>query len=226
METLKSSYHFLFKLFVVLAVMLLFSLHIFPYVFGNGSGQVFSEGDGERTVVGTGNVVIESLVVDGAGYFINANSVIQAILNRFELSDKNGVDFTELNELIDCASFNMQNALEVYQGLLQEASSTPYNPTIVEKLSSFDFASFLIENNLNESTYNKAKSYLCRSDITGIYKEISKNFVIISSILNSIRAETAQNRLPKLQSFWKLNDITIQTLAFGQYVSQICYAIK
>ena len=75
-------------------ILMIFSMNIFPRILQNGSGQGYPDGDGDKSSVE--NVSIENYVIQGAGYFLEANSCIQSILNRVEMQDFNGFYLSEL----------------------------------------------------------------------------------------------------------------------------------
>jgi len=226
METMKSRKIRYCMLVILTLSVIVFYNHSFARVFGNGSGGVYTDGKGESMMLETDGNSIESLIVDGAGFFIKANSKIQLLLYRVEMSDKNGVDFIELKEILNEASTDLKNAIAVYDMLISKAELTPYDPTALEKLLQFDFDLFLNANQLNESIFNEVKPFLRKGSITTLYKQISLKFKSISVLLESMKEDIAQNRLPLLDSLWQLNNITLHTQLFGQYISQVCYAVR
>ena len=148
-------------------------MNIFPRILQNGSGQGYPDGDGDKSSVN--NISIENYVIQGAGYFLQASSCIQSILNRVEMQDFNGFYFSEIEQLVYRAYFNIIFARMTYEQLVQLAESTPYNREFISRLTGFDYQSFLENNGLNAVVFNKVREYLEMGDITGSFKHTYSN---------------------------------------------------
>ena len=148
-------------------ILMIFCMNIFPRILLNGSGNGYTSGDYDSGIKNT--LSIETYVIQGAGYFLEANSCIQSILNRVELQDFNGIDYNELDRLVNRALQNITIAGKEYTKLIQLAEVTPYNQEFIFQLKSFDYRSFMAETGLNSVVFSKLRAYLEKGDITGTF---------------------------------------------------------
>ena len=213
---------------VTILVILLFTaipINLFPIIFANGSGGCYGGGQGEGETAAVKNAgIIEYFVIEGAGYYLNAHSEILTYLNRLELS-YGRVDAYEWLPILDKALINMENAIAIYQVLIQMAEVTPYNETVIEKLKAFDYHQFMVENGLNESIFKEVESYLKNGDITGVYRRIYTKFQEMKGLLLSIRHDVSLYKIPPLPDNWRLNELCSLTLVLGQYMSYVFYSL-
>ena len=82
-------------------VIIVFSGNSFPYIHLNGSGGGYGEPPTDGKSIGVNE--IEGYVIEGAGYYLEAKSSIEAILNRVEYKDVKGIDYDELSLLVNNA---------------------------------------------------------------------------------------------------------------------------
>jgi len=169
---------------------------------------------------------IETYVIQGAGYFLEANSCIQSILNRVELQDFNGFYYSELDQLVHRAFFNIILARMTYEQLLRLAELTPYNREFISKLKGFDYQSYMNEMGLNAVVFNQVREYLEKGDITGTFKHTYSNLVAIDELLTGIKNEISVDRIPALSLIWKLNETCAETSLFGSYAARVFHAIQ
>ncbi|MDQ1353665.1 MAG: hypothetical protein QG657_3971, partial [Acidobacteriota bacterium] len=121
------------KVFLVVFVLCVFQMNGFSRFMLNGSPESFA--------VQT-QPLIEGYVMEGAGYFLKSQSDTLLLLNKIELSDLNGVDYAELQQLVESALANMVNAKAKYSSLTQTADTAPYEQTVINLLKTFDYYSF------------------------------------------------------------------------------------
>jgi len=154
------------KVLTGIFIFLLINMNAFSIIYINGAGEGY-EGGGDGDKTSGYNHSIETYVIEGAGYFLNGHSSIQVLLNRLELQDVKGVDYTELHRLINNALENITHAAQTYEQLIETAEATPYNLDFIEKLKDFDYKTYLKENGLNEVVFKNVETYLSAGDITG-----------------------------------------------------------
>lgn len=213
---------------VGLLILLMIPAVVFPRVLANGSGGGYDDGDGTSSnVAGIQSQfnTIETYVIKGAGFYLNAYSDILVLLNRVEESDLIGMDYNEGRQISERALGNMYNAIHTYYSLIRRAEMTPYNETVITKLMVFDYAGFQEKRGLNSALFKQVEEYLQKGDITGMYKYIYIELAAIAQVLQHIRDELTLGKLPELSVLWKLNERCTQTLLFGQYMSRVFYAI-
>jgi hypothetical protein len=211
-------------LYLLIGTFILFTGHfnVFPYIVHNGSGSGYGSG-GENP--GLTNPV-EALVIEGAGYFLQANIDIQLLLNRVELQDIDGIDNSELMQLVNKALENITRTRETYKRLIKTAKSTPYNPLVTERLKNFAYDTFMMDNGLNPVIFKELASYLSRGDITGTFKRTYAGICYIEKLLTLISQELSENRVPGMTVLWELNERCAGTSLFGSYAARIFQEIN
>jgi hypothetical protein len=204
----------------VLGALLLFiiSANVYPAIIINGAGGVY--GDGEKESTGRGET-IENLTAIGAGYFLNGYSDILIFLNRVELSSINGINYDDLNMIIDRALLNIGNAQKSYIDLVKIAESSTYNDLSIMKLREFDYNGYMVENNLNEIIFKEVEWYLKRGDVTGMLKDHYEKVSSIAAMIRSVKEIISMNRFPDISILWRLNQEFSTTLLFGQYAAEV-----
>jgi hypothetical protein len=165
-------------------------------------------------------------VIQGAGYFLKGNSCIQSILNHVELQDFKGIDYNELDQLVNHALFNIILARVTYEQLIQLAEVTPYNREFIFKLKAFDYNYFMTEIGLNGVVFNKVREYLEKGDITGSFKHTYSNLCAVEDLLTAIKNKISVDRIPGLSLIWKLNETCAETSLFGSYAARVFHEIR
>jgi hypothetical protein len=195
-------------------------------ICANGSGGGYGEGSGEdASGAGISNIWIEMYVIEGAKYFLAANSDIMTFLNRVENSGFAGMNFYEARQVLDRAYLNMHYAVSVYECLIWTAEMTPYNEDVINQLAAFDYTGLMMENGLNSATFGEVAGYLQNGDITGTYKHIHSRFKTILGIITSLQADINAGKVPSIPLCWKLGETCSQTLLFGGYLSRVFYSL-
>lgn len=170
-------------------------------------------------------VSMKTLIVQGAGYFLNSNSDMLQFLNRIEMSDLNGINYTELSNIINSAIENMEKAKDAYYNLKQKADNTPYNRWFIERLLTFDYAGFQVKKGLNASIYNDVIAYLSRGDVTGVFGHILAKTGVILNKLYIIKALVDANTFPEMSILWRINQDFSEVTLFGQFGAEIFYEV-
>ena len=221
------SYKYLIRLILVSTIMvILIPINLFPRICANGSGGAFG---GEESIShGMSGVssLIETHVIEGAGHFLNAYSNILLFLNRVEKSGLEEMDFKEAALIVNRAIENMDNALAVYNQLIDIAERTPYNKNTIAKLMDFDYNGFMSRCGLNNIIFKEVKMYLSNGDVIGMYKYIRNEFLLIRKSLRKVKNDIDTENIPIISSLWTINDEFSKTLNFGQIVSRCFYEIN
>ena len=217
----QSSKHPLFTVSIVCIILLLSSNNLFSYISCNGSGSGYEAPPGGKGV-GFQNE-IESIIIEGSGYYLQGNSYIQTLLNRIELQDINGIDYPGIQELIKKALENITNARLIYEKLVNKAEATPYNQVVIEKLKSFDYETFRQDKRLNDVVFKKLEGYLSVGDITGTFRHVLFVIKEIEKLLISIQTGMDFSRI---EPFWKINEMCAELSLFGSYTARIFQSIQ
>jgi hypothetical protein len=194
------------KILIFCLSFMMINNYCFPWIWCNGSTGGYNEDPQPPGI--QGNIPMEMLLIDGAGYFIKARSNVQAFLYMFEL-------------LIDII-----NAGLAFEELIKVAEATPYNLDVIEKLNRFDYDTYLNEHGLNPFIFGTVRDYLEKGDITGTFKYLYQRLKEIRQMLLIIRESTTGNLLPVLPICWKLNERYAETALFGSYIARIFKEIK
>ncbi|MCU0288919.1 MAG: hypothetical protein MUF15_21305 [Acidobacteria bacterium] len=210
---------FSFAVLKVLTGVLVFcilQINGFSRLIGNGTSAAFDE---------SGQTVIESYIIEGAGYFLKSQSDTLLLLNKIELSDLNGANFTELQQLVNNSITAMENATAKYSILIQTTDNTPYRSSIIDRLPSFDYNSFQEARGLNSVIFNQTLNYLANGDIRGFYRKLLSDTQDILDKLFFIKSNIDAGTIPPTSYLWRLNQSYANTFLFGQYAAEIFYDI-
>jgi hypothetical protein len=214
------------SLTVFIFAVLLMAAHGYGYFSYNRSCQAFpgqcEEGGG--LIIST--PPLGQLIIEAAGRFIKSNSDYQLLLREIELSGPNGPDFAVLQELVNSAVENMTMANSIYWQIWQASEGLDYDPLVLETLCRFDYLSYQARNNLNPVIFEKAANYLKNGDVRGTYREAYIASGEILPGLESLKNSIDKNKLPKLDACWRLNQLFLEAELFGQYVSEVFFALK
>lgn len=168
---------------------------------------------------------LNMLVVMGAGYFLESHSNYQTFLNKVELSELYGLNFNELNSLLEAAILSMENARYIYYDLKSTAAYTPYNQAVIENLKAFDYDGYICGSNLNPLVFKNVREYLAIGDVTGAYNQIYKNKSLLLEKLLFLKSFVSKGSLPPISEIWDLNQSYSNELLFGQYIAMIFSSI-
>jgi hypothetical protein len=168
---------------------------------------------------------METYVVEAAGYFLKSQSDLFLFLNKIELSDLEGADFTALRSIIDNAAANMQNANAKYSELTAAADSRSYNQTLLDQLTAFDYHSFRENKGLNRVIYDEVEAYLKVGDVRGVYHKLNSDTQYILGLLAVLKSAVDRGTLPAMEDVWKTSRAYANAFLFGQYTAEIFYEI-
>lgn len=215
---------FISKVLVGILILVGFTICGFPFICHNGAEGVYGSGSSTGSSTGGGeinSISIEDYIVEGGGYYLKANSAIQTLLQMVEWQDFQGMDYNELQHVLDKAISNMYGAIFAYQILILKAEGTPYNEDVLKKLAEFDYQSFMEENRLNPYIFGEVEGYLKNGDITGIFRRTYFKFIDIVSRLYLIDAAISHNSLPGINVFRELNETAADVSIFGSYTARV-----
>jgi hypothetical protein len=207
------------KLIMVVVIITLLSANMWALVWANASSKAYLP-NGEKSVA------IESYVVTGAGGFLQSYSYMMLFLNKIELSEYNGLDYTELQSVLNNAIENMKDAKTAYVDLTREAGLLPYNPQVIAALAAFNYNDFKKANDLNHSVFSEVQEFLKNGDVRGIYKKILSDIEGILNMLTIIKGKIDAGQFPDLSGLYRMNQSYSHASLFGQYVAEVFMEIK
>lgn len=164
---------------------------------------------------------IDGYVVAGAGYFLNSQSDYLSLLNRIELSDVESPDYSELQQIVDRALMNINQAVSQYDNLIQVAQTAEYQTNVTDSLTVFDYQGMAVSKQMNGCILDQVESYLKSGDVRGVYQKLYTDFQEIAALLTQIKSDVDSSVSPDLDSVWSLNQKYFKTMLFGQYTAEI-----
>ena len=174
------------------------------------------EDPGNEAASGMGTYIIE-----GAAYFLKSHSNYLLFLQKIELSDLTGMDYSDLRAVLNSAIGDMNAAKVKYTLLKEEADNTPYNSAVIQVLIAFDYDKFQEERGLIPLIFNDVKGYLKNGDLRGVYARELSGALDILTLLELIKEAIDADRLPAMNDLWRLNQKYGEALYFGQYVAEV-----
>jgi hypothetical protein len=216
------------KALLVIIITAFLCINVYSYIASNGSGSGYG-GSGESSG-GSGicsqNNDIEYFIMLGAGHYLDAKTHIQQLLKAVEWQDIRGVNYFEMQILVETALFHMKNAAYIYEKLIAAAEVTPYNEAVQVLLKGFDYEAYMLGNGLNKSLFDIVRHYLQAGDITGIFKRTHTDYTKIIQLLEVVKKDLDYNKMPGLSIFWQLNETLDNTSIIGSYVARLFAAIQ
>ena len=183
------------------------------------------EGDaGINTIYRGAN--LGSLIVNGAGYFLKANSDILLFSHKFELAELYHVDYAEFQEALDSAVINMENARDTYVNLNAAAKSTPYQEAFILKLMGYDYEELQTKRGFCAEIYTEIRHYLSGGDVRGYYISFQLKLEDLLNKLYMIKKHIDARTLPPVAYVWALNQKCSEAMMSGLYAAEVFFSIK
>lgn len=216
-----------FTLFIV--IMFLVSGVLFGTVWANWLECAYGECSDDSTGNSLGTIQsggqIGTHVIIGAGNFLKSHSDFQLFLNKYELSELNGVCFEELQSILNNCISSMESTVVTYYDLKNIASVTPYDQSVIDNLKDFDYDGFLQGRNLNPAVFQEVRGFLSQGDVTGAICDIYSKTLDLLDLLYRIKGDIDKNTLPGISNLWELNQEYSNALLYGQYIAWIFKSI-
>ncbi len=218
------------KLIILLFTMMLLVSNTHGLIIGNESCQGFGGGGKSENPCDSGSEksspTIGQYLVEGGGYYLNSYSDVMILLNRVEMSVISGVNYEELQGILNSAIDHLEHAKSSYLNLCNLAEITPYNQDIIVLLMNFDYAAFKKDYGLNTDIFRKVEELLNKGDIRGVYNHLYGDVCNILVQLYNLKENVDNDSFPKIADLWRINQNFSQSILFGQYVAEVFYKIK
>lgn len=192
---------------------------LMAYIYGNESPGAYGT---PRSMAAP----MDEWVIRGAGLFLDGYRDAMALFSLLETAPLSDADQGKLLDLADRAARNMKRASGVYAELTALAEATPYNGAVIGLLASFDYAAFQKKNNLCGDIFAEVKALLASGDVTAVYRRFLSDTGELAEKLGAIGALLSEGKTPPTERLWEINSVASRSLLFGQYVSQVFYALK
>ena len=207
----------IFKVFLVIFILCVFQMQGMGRIIMNTSEIAFEE---------PGSTGIRQYVIEAAGDFLNSQSNFLLFLNKIEMEELNGVEYAELQQVINNTVVHMENARTKYKGLTQLANNTPYDQTKNAELMVFNYTSFQENKGLKGVIFNDVEAYLISGDVRGLYQQILGDTQSILDQLNVIKSAVDAEVIPNNSDLWQVNQSYSATLLSGQYAAEVFYDLN
>lgn len=193
--------------------------NLFPFFLANDSCRAYNNCGGE----GTARIVVSpgQLLIQGGGYFLDSNSEMLKFLNKIEMAEVNGMDYTELQSIINRAIENMENARDIYTLIIAIAKETPYDQDVINQLKLFDYSGYSERNLLMKEIFAIVTNFLKAEDVTGAYIKIKADMNSILNQLYQIKSSVDANKFPDISLLWRVNQNYSSLMLFGMYMSEV-----
>ena len=165
------------------------------------------------------------LSIEAAGYFLQSISDFQAFLKKVELSEIYGADYVELRDLLTSSIDNMEMANSIYYQVCVLSKTLDRNQVVLQKLKQFDYGSILDKSLMIPSIFNEVKSFLESGNMSGAFVKMYNNTGEIIQGMKSLRIVLDSNSID-IPKCWEVNQLSLKSQFFGQYISQVFYEIK
>jgi hypothetical protein len=210
---------------ILLAVFILFSLNVKlnAYFFANEGDRAY-KGGGKYDEKGDTKTIRE-YTIEGAAYFLQSHSDFLLFLKKIELSELNGLEYPELQDIINSTIENIEKAKDAYINLISVAKATPYNGEVIEKLLLFDYTGFQREKGLNNVIFSKVAEFLSKGDVTGLYIQLKLDIESILEQLSNIQTSVDNEKFPEISNLWLINQKCSELILFGQYSSEVFFMV-
>ena len=210
------------KILLVTAALMILNINSFSYWYANSAGNAFNVG-GEG--VGASTDRINQYTAEGAGYFLDSYSYTLQFMRKVELAGQLELNYPELDQLLDSALMNMEQARAAYKLLKETADQTPYNPGVIEALKSFNYDLYGETNGLNKEIFTGVKSYLSKGQVREIYGKLMADMETMIHLLQAVKKNIDNKLFPPVVTVRQLNQTYSTSLLFGQYVAGVFEAI-
>jgi hypothetical protein len=211
------------KISLILVLTLFGSITLFGLVFGNHVDYGYNgNGDGDKAIPNP----LKTLIIKGAGQFIQSHAGFQRLLHKIELAELYGVDYVELRDLLNETITNIESANITYYDFIKLAYVTPYNPSFIAALESFDYDNFKGKYNLNAVVFSRLVTLLRSGNLTGVIEYIYAKTGEISRLLGMVKSNVDKDIFPGIPVLWQINQVYFDAYLFGQYAAMIFNDIK
>lgn len=231
---IKQNKQFFLRFLLLTIIVSLVYTNLFPRILLNKGGCPYESETcaGESSILGDiagissiSSTTISTLIIDGAGNFLNSHSAALIFLNKIEMSEVAELNYTHLRDTLYQAIMNMELAHDTYTVLVEIAAVTPYKQSIIERLKGLDYESFQTRYDLNSTTFKKVEKYLRKGDVTGLFGKVLTDSENILAMLYALKETVDKDRLPFNQDLWKLAQAYSEFHMFGQYAAQVFYEV-
>jgi len=196
-------------------------ISIFVLVLPSFSSIMGNCSDSGYICTGLNGESMKADIESGSAYFLSAYSDFMKALSQMELSGSQGVNYKELSDILSSAISNMEVAESAYSSLVKQAQTTPYNPSVIDRLKSFDYKGFQQKKGLNSTIFDIVAGSLGEGDIANLYMNMGHNAVLVGRKIIMLKSIVDNNMPPELKPIQEVNQLFSETILTGQYMSEV-----
>jgi hypothetical protein len=192
---------------------------IYPRIWCNTTDGGFSD---DAVLAGFS---MKTHIVEAAANFLSAYGHTMLLLNKIELSELYGLDFTEAQLLINTAIDEMNVAIAEFSALRELADRTPYNDNVLDMVAVYDFSQFEARKKANTPILNNLKELLLERKLREYYAQLHSKLYEIVGHLNLLKSHLDGNMYPDFEAIHNLNQVLAETMISGEYAAEIFHEV-
>jgi hypothetical protein len=174
---------------------------------------------------GKTSIQVGDMITDSASELLQSASEAFLFLNEVEIAGKSGLNVGAALQRVDMAAARVEQALKLFENIVQAGKNAGYNEHRISKLKSFSYDQFARENGLSGETMNQVSAYLGRGNVLGFYQRHIRNLQNLLNTLQQIKNDLLAGKLSENRVLWSLLQQYNSTMMFGNYASLVFYKI-
>jgi hypothetical protein len=206
---------------IIFVLSLSLNVHVHGLLSFNQGCKAFPNQCDDSKNKSSSSPTLGQLIIEAAGYFLQSHSDYKFFLKKVELSEINGIKYDEMQIVLNNTISSMELASNNYLEIWEISQTIEYEPLVIERLKSFDYAKYESENNLIPSIFYKVESFLNKGDVRGIFQKAYNDSCEILEKVKDVKKEISAKKMPELSKLWRSNQSYIEFDLFGQYVSEV-----
>lgn len=168
---------------------------------------------------------IESAVIQGAIYFLQAKSQADLLLGEVEKSAEQPLNYSSALICTEKAIAELEKSINKYHQTITYAKRAGYVNDVIQKFKNFNYDTFVSENKLNRDIMVVVKAYFSGGNIIGIYQQYVEYLGEILLTLHLIKDKLSADLLPHVSLYWQLLQQFSHASLFGNYCTLTATAI-
>jgi hypothetical protein len=168
---------------------------------------------------------IESAVIQGAIYFLQAKSQADLLLGEVEKSAKQPLNYSSALICTEKAIAELEKSIDEYHQAITCAKRAGYIDDVIQKFKNFNYDAFASEKKLNRDIMAVVKAYFSGGNIIGVYRQYVEYLGEILITLHLIDDKLSADLLPDISLSWQLLQQFSRASLFGNYCTLTATAI-
>lgn len=203
------------SIFVLIGIVLLFSIEVQGHFIYNEGGMPFCSECGNKAQELVQND-IPQMIVDGGKYFLKSGSHFNDCLSILEGGKRLEKALDEIRKAI----VQLKLAQKQYEQLAAKARDTRYVDSAIAKLVMFNYDSFQSHRVLIPYFFSIVRNYLAKGDVRGLYDynvELTSDLVILFEMIE----RDLSSGVFDISTVWDANQSYMKVKFVGQYAAMV-----